>query len=150
MTAAAVPASIIPPGPVWRSLLWLIPLTILWIVLIYWQPFIPASGVPTSAHQLMAHGIIAVGFWLALEATDLTPSQRRTTWLAVMTHPFAAGRGDRRSRPPLPCCRWRSYAVTVGAPRCCCRSVWGRADASRSTTPQVYHIRQEAGLSLPG
>jgi hypothetical protein len=84
MTAAAVPAGIVPPRAAWRSLLWLIPLTVLWIVLIYWQPFIPASGVPTSAHQLIAHGVIAVGLWLGLESTDLTPSQRRTTWLAVM------------------------------------------------------------------
>ena len=84
MTAAAVPAGIVSPGPAWRSLLWLIPLTALWITLIYWQPFIPASGVPTSAHQLMAHGLIAVGLWLGLESTGLTPSQRRTTWLAVM------------------------------------------------------------------
>ncbi len=84
MTAAAITAGIVAPGPAWRSLLWLIPLTVLWIVLIYWQPFIPASGVPTSAHQLMAHGVIAVGLWLGLESTDLTPSQRCTTWLAVM------------------------------------------------------------------
>jgi hypothetical protein len=84
MTAAAVPADIVPPHPAWRSLLWLIPLTVLWIVLIYWQPIIPASGVPTTAHQLMAHGLIAVGLWLGLESTDLTPGQRRTTWLSVM------------------------------------------------------------------
>lgn len=84
MTAAVVPAGIVPLTPAWRSLLWLIPLTILWIALITWQPSIPASGVPTSAHQLMAHGLIAVGLWLGLEATDLTASQRRTTWLAVM------------------------------------------------------------------
>jgi hypothetical protein len=80
MTAAAIPARIVSPSP----LLWLVPLTGLWIALIYWQPFIPASGVPTSAHQLMAHGLIAVGLWLGLEGTDLTPSQRRTTWLAIM------------------------------------------------------------------
>src|ERR1700739_1537038 len=84
MTATAIPAGIVPLGPAWRSLVWLFPLTALWIVLIYWQPFIPASGVPTSAHQLMAHGAIAVGLWLGLENTDLTPSQRRTTWLAIM------------------------------------------------------------------
>ena len=84
MTAAAVPADIVPPRPAWRSLLWIAPVTVLWIVLIYWQPAISAIGVPTSAHQLMAHGLIAVGLWLGLESTDLTPGQRRTTWLAVM------------------------------------------------------------------
>jgi len=84
MTAAAVPAGIVPPRPAWRPLLWIVPLTALWIVLIYWQPIIPASGVPTTAHQLMAHGFIAVGLWLGLDSTDLTPGQRRTTWLAVM------------------------------------------------------------------
>jgi hypothetical protein len=84
MTAAVIPAGTVPLGPAWRSLLWLIPLTVLWITLIYWQPFIPASGVPSLALELMVHGIIAVGLWLGLEGTDLTPSQRRTTWLAVM------------------------------------------------------------------
>jgi hypothetical protein len=84
MTAAAVPAGIVPPRPAWRSLFWIAPLTVLWIVLIYWQPVIPASGVPTTAHQLMAHGLIAVGLWLGLESTDLTPGQRRAIWLAVM------------------------------------------------------------------
>ena len=84
MTAAAVPADTVPPRPAWRSLLWIVPLTALWIVLIYWQPMIPDSGVQTTAHQLMAHGLIAVGLWLGLERTDLTPDQRRTTWLAVM------------------------------------------------------------------
>jgi hypothetical protein len=84
MTAAAVPAGIVPPRPAWRSLFWIAPLTVLWIVLIYWQPIIPASGVPTTAHQLMAHGLIAVGLWLGLESTDLTPGQRRAIWLAVM------------------------------------------------------------------
>ena len=84
MNTDVVSAVMIPSRPAWGSLLWLISLTVLWIALIYWQPFIPASGVPTSAHQLMAHGFIAVGLWLGLESTDLTPSQRRTTWLAVM------------------------------------------------------------------
>ncbi|WGR98605.1 MFS transporter [Bradyrhizobium sp. ISRA443] len=68
----------------WLGLLWLVLLTALWIVLIYWQPIIQTSGVPTTAHQLMAHGLIAVGLWLGLEAAGLTPDQRRTTWLAVM------------------------------------------------------------------
>jgi hypothetical protein len=84
MTAAAIPTGIVAPSPAWRSLLWLIPLTALWTVLITWQPLIPESGVPTSAHQLMTHALIAVGLWLGLESADLTPSQRLMTWLAVM------------------------------------------------------------------
>jgi hypothetical protein len=32
----------------------------------------------------MVHGLIAVGLWLGLENAELTPRQRRTTWLAVM------------------------------------------------------------------
>jgi hypothetical protein len=84
MTAVAVSAGIVPLRPASRSLLWLVPLTGLWLALITWQPIIPESGIPTSAHQLMAHGLIALGLWLGLESTDLTPSQRRTTWLAVM------------------------------------------------------------------
>ncbi|WNC94422.1 MFS transporter [Paraburkholderia sp. FT54] len=84
MAATPVPIGIVPPRPAWRSLFWLTPLAVLWIVLIYWKPIIPTSGVPTTAHQLMAHGLIAVGLWLGLESTDLTPGQRRTTWLAVM------------------------------------------------------------------
>src|SRR5215467_3600321 len=84
MTAAAVPAGIVPPRPAWRSLLWIVPLTLLWTLLIYWQPIIAASGVPTTAVRLMTYGLIGVGLWLGLESTDLTPDQRRTTWLAVM------------------------------------------------------------------
>ena len=84
MTAAAVPAGIVLRRPGWHALLWIVPLTLLWILLIYWQPIISASGVPTTVHQLMAHGLIALGLWLGLESTDLTSDQRRTTWLAVM------------------------------------------------------------------
>ncbi len=84
MTAATVPAAIVPPRLVWGSLLWIAPLTLLWILLIYWQPIIPDSGVQTTAHQLMAHAVIALGLWLGLEGTELTPGQRRMTWLAVM------------------------------------------------------------------
>src|SRR5215468_448495 len=84
MTAAAVPAGIVPPRPAWRSLLWIVPLTLLWALLIYWQPSIPASGVPTTAVRLMTYGLIGVGLWLGLESTDLTSDQRGTTWLAVM------------------------------------------------------------------
>jgi hypothetical protein len=84
MTSAALPAGRVPPRPPWRSLLWIAPLTLLWTLLTYWQPIITASGAQTTAHQLMSHGLIALGLWLAVERTDLTPEQRRTTWLAVM------------------------------------------------------------------
>jgi hypothetical protein len=84
MTAVADSAANVPPAAAWRSLLWLIPLTVLWIALITWQPSIWASGAQTTAHQLMVHTLIALGLWLGLESTDLTPNQRRTTWLAIM------------------------------------------------------------------
>src|SRR5437660_12294475 len=44
----------------------------------------PESGLPALAVRLMVHGLIALGLWLGLERTDLTPGQRRTTWLAIM------------------------------------------------------------------
>jgi hypothetical protein len=84
MTAAAVSADVVPRRSAWRSLLWIVPVTVLWTLLICWQPAIPASGVPTTAVRLMTYGLIAVGLWLSLESTDLTPGQRRTTWLAVI------------------------------------------------------------------
>jgi len=84
MTAAAVPAGIVPPRPAWQSLIWIVPLTLLWTLLIYWQPNIPAGGVPTTAARLLTYGLIGVGLWLGLESTDLTWGQRRATWLAVM------------------------------------------------------------------
>ena len=61
MTAAAVPADTVASRPAWHSLLWIAPVTGLWTLLIYWQPIIPDSGVQTTAHQLMAHGLIALG-----------------------------------------------------------------------------------------
>jgi hypothetical protein len=84
MTATTIPAGIVLPRPGWHPLLWIVPLTLLWILLIYWQPAIRASGVPTTVHQLMVHGLIALGLWLGLESAGLASDQRRTTWLAVM------------------------------------------------------------------
>jgi len=84
MTADAVPAAIVPPRPAWRSLLWTVPFTVLWTWLIYSLPVLPESGLPALAVRLMVHGLIALGLWLSLERTDLTPGQRRTTWLAIM------------------------------------------------------------------
>jgi hypothetical protein len=65
----------------------MVPLTLLWILAIYWQPVITASGVPTAAVRLMTYALIGIGLWLGLEGTSMTPIQRRTTWLAVMV-PF--------------------------------------------------------------
>ena len=84
MTTEAVPSPIVRSGEAWRGLLWLALLTALWLLLIFALPAIQASGVPTTAHQLAAHGLIALGLWLGLEQTSLTPGQRRVTWLAVM------------------------------------------------------------------
>jgi hypothetical protein len=87
MTTDAVAAAIVPPRPAWRGLLWTIPFTVLWTWLIYSLPALPESGLPALAVRLMVHGLIALGLWLGLERTDLTPGQRRTTWLAIMV-PF--------------------------------------------------------------
>ena len=75
MTVATLPAGIVPPRPAWRSLLWIAPLTLLWTLLIYWQPAISASGVPTAAPRLIAYGLIGLGLWLGLESTGLTPDE---------------------------------------------------------------------------
>lgn len=83
-TAAAVPADIAPPRRAWRDLIWIAPLTGLWILLTYWQPAMNASGVPSTAIRLMTYALIGFALWLGLERTGLTPGQRRTTWLAVM------------------------------------------------------------------
>src|SRR6266567_7493950 len=87
MTADAVPAAIVPLRPAWRSLLWTVPLTMLWTWLIYSLPVLPESGLPALAVRLMVHGLIALGLWLGLENTDLTPGQRRATWLVILV-PF--------------------------------------------------------------
>jgi hypothetical protein len=87
MTAEALPAAMVPPRPAWRSLLWIVPLAGLWTWLIYALPLLLDSGVPTTAVRPVTYGLIALGLWLGLDSTDLTPDRRRTTWLAVMV-PF--------------------------------------------------------------
>jgi hypothetical protein len=84
MTTEAASAAMVPSRAPWRSVLWLAPLTALWILLIYRWPAIPASGVPTTTHQLAPHGLVALGLWLGLERTSLTAGQRRAAWLAIM------------------------------------------------------------------
>ena len=87
MTAEAVSAAIVPSRPAWHSLLWTVLCTALWTWLIYSLPALLDGGLPALAARLMVHGLIALGLWLGLERTDLTPGQRRATWLAVMV-PF--------------------------------------------------------------
>ena len=82
--AEARSAAMVTSRAAWRGLLWFAPLTAVWTMLIYRWPAIPASGVQTTTHQLSAHGLIALGLWLGLERTDLTPAQRRRIWLAVL------------------------------------------------------------------
>ena len=126
MTTDAVPAAIVPPHPAWRSLLWTIPFTVLWTWLIYSLPVLLESGLPALTVRLMVHGLIALGLWLGLERTDLTPNQRRTTWLAIMV-PFtlwaavawtAAINGVlRTSASPLPLLPLAIFVpVIIGAP----------------------------------
>ncbi len=84
MNTDAVSAAMIPSRPAWRSLLWTVPFTALWTWLIYSFPVLPESGLAALAVRLMVHGLIALGLWLGLEHTDLTPGQRRATWLVIM------------------------------------------------------------------
>ena len=87
MTTDAIPAAVVPPRPAWRGLLWTVLFTVLWTWLIYRVPVLPESGLPALAVRLVVNGLIALGLWLGLERTDLTPDQRRATWLAIMV-PF--------------------------------------------------------------
>jgi hypothetical protein len=68
----------------WSALVWLVPVTALWIGVNYAFPALGASGVPTVTSRLVVHVLIGLGLWLALEGAELTPSQRRNVWLAVM------------------------------------------------------------------
>ncbi|WP_234684391.1 MFS transporter [Bradyrhizobium monzae] len=70
--------------PVRLSLIWAALFTALWTWLIYVLPALPESGVPALGVRLMAHGLIALGLWLGLERTPLTPRQRQAIWLSIM------------------------------------------------------------------
>src|SRR5260370_36712258 len=105
MTPAAVEATISYSRLGWRALLWIAPLTAAWVALNYTVPIIATSGVPTVTSRLSIHVMIALGLWLGLERAELTPAQRRNTWLAVMI-PFPpwpaailGGGGHRGVRP---------------------------------------------------
>jgi hypothetical protein len=80
-TAAATHTNL---SPARQPLLWIVPLTLAWTLLITWQPAITASSVPATAARLTVHGLIALGLWLTLERTDLGFEQRRNMWLWIM------------------------------------------------------------------
>src|SRR5262249_29176763 len=84
MSAASLSIDTAPARRAWHSLFWLVPLTALWIALNYAFPVIGASGASTVAARLAIHVLIALGLWLGLERAELTSSQRRNVWLAVM------------------------------------------------------------------
>src|SRR5260221_12027090 len=84
MSVAALHAQMGPARHGWSPLLWLVPVTAVWILLTYAAPAIGASGAPTAASRGSIHVLIALGLWLGLERTALTPTQRRNGWLGVM------------------------------------------------------------------
>src|SRR6478609_9367736 len=87
MNTDAVSIAVIVPRPVRLNLMWTVSFTMLWTWLIYSLPALAESGFPALGVRLMAHGLIALGLWLGLESTDLTPRQRQATWLVFMV-PF--------------------------------------------------------------
>jgi hypothetical protein len=84
MTAAAIDIDNGSTHSGLRSFLWVAALTALWVILNYWQPGIQASGVPNTASRVSIHVLIALGLWLGLGRAELSPTQRRNVWLAVM------------------------------------------------------------------
>lgn len=84
MNTDTVSAGAVAPHPARLSLIRVALFTTLWTWLIYALPALPDSGLPALGVRLMAHGLIALGLWLGLEGTSLTPRQRQATWLFVM------------------------------------------------------------------
>lgn len=84
MNTDTVSAGSYTPHPARLSLICAALFTTLWTWLIYALPALPESGVPALAVRLMAHGLIALGLWLGLACTSLTPKQRQATWLSIM------------------------------------------------------------------
>jgi len=70
MSAATYdPAAIRVHTSPWRPLLWLVPLTGLWILLNYAVPALQASGVQSVATRLAITLVLALGLWVGLERT---------------------------------------------------------------------------------
>lgn len=68
----------------WRSLLWIVPLTALWIGVTNSFPIVLASGVQTIALRVFIPMLMALGLWLGLERSQFDTGQRRNFWLAVL------------------------------------------------------------------
>ena len=75
MTAATLSVENPPGRRAWHALIWLVPLTALWIAFNFVFPGFGASGVPIVTSRLAIHVMIALGLWLGLERAELTPSQ---------------------------------------------------------------------------
>lgn len=84
MSIDTVSAGVVTPHPARVSLISATLFTTLWTWLIYALPALPESGLPALGVRLIAHGLIALGLWLGLERTSLTPRQRQAVWLFVM------------------------------------------------------------------
>ncbi len=84
MTTETVTVAVLPARSAWYGLSWALLFTVVWGWLIYRMPALVESGFPTIAARLISYGLIALGLWLGLEAANLTPRQRRATWLAIM------------------------------------------------------------------
>jgi hypothetical protein len=84
MTATAFDAQFGSARRGWPSLLWLVPLVVLWIAFNYAVPVIAASGMTNVALRVFIHMLIGLGFWLGLERTELNQVQRRNAWLGAM------------------------------------------------------------------
>jgi hypothetical protein len=84
MSTATLSIDAVPGRRGWRSLWWMTPLAAVWVALTFAAPSINTGGVPMVINRLVVHVFIALGLWLGLERVELTASQRRATWLAVM------------------------------------------------------------------
>ena len=126
MNSSSISAGVIAPHPARLSLIYAAVFTILWTWLIYALPALPESGVPALGVRLISYGLLALGLWLGLERTSLTPKQRQASWLSIMI-PFTlwataswtaaidgAFRAGASSLPLLPAAML--LPVIVGAP----------------------------------
>ncbi|MGY3236051.1 MULTISPECIES: MFS transporter [unclassified Bradyrhizobium] len=126
MNSSSISAGVVAPHPARLSLIYAAVFTILWTWLIYALPALPESGVPAVGVRLISYGLLALGLWLGLERTSLTPKQRQASWLSIMI-PFTlwataawtaaidgAFRAGASSLPLLPAAML--LPVIVGAP----------------------------------